>query len=104
MKGTKKSAAGRLFYTFGTILLLTIITVCAVNFAKNGRAFEIPLLSTVTGTAANTTPGAIKSTDDFKTIKYKKPETKNTSSTGKKSGGKATATPAPKVQPPAVNP
>lgn len=108
MKGKKKSAAGRLFYTFGTILLLTVIAICAINFAKNGRAFERPLLSAVTGTAADTTSEAVKSADDYKTIKYKKPETKSpsksTSSSGSKSSGKAAATPSPKVKPPVVDP
>jgi hypothetical protein len=98
MKGTKKSAAGRLFYTFGTILLMALVTVCATNFTKDGRAFEMPLLSAVTGTAGQTTSGAVK------TIKYKKPVAKSTTSSGKKSGGKATATPSPKVQQPVVNP
>jgi hypothetical protein len=104
MKETKKSAAGRLFYTFGTILLMALVTVCATNFTKNGRAFEMPLLSAVTGTAGQTTSGAVKSTVDYKTIKYKKAETKSTSSAGKKSSAKAAATPAPKVKQPVVNP
>lgn len=32
-----KSAAGRLFYTFGTIFLIAVITVCAMNFSKDSR-------------------------------------------------------------------
>ena len=104
MKGTKKSAAGRLFYTFGTILLLTVITICSINFSRNGRVFEMSLLSAVTGTTTHTTSGAVKNADDYKTIKYKKPVTKSTtksaSSGGSKSGGKKAALPSPKPTPP----
>ncbi|NLV36180.1 MAG: hypothetical protein GXY17_05855 [Clostridiaceae bacterium] len=32
-----KSAAGRLFYTFGTIFLLTVIMVCVLNFIQDSR-------------------------------------------------------------------
>ncbi len=108
MKETGKSAAGRLFYTFGTVLLMAVITVCSMNFAKNGRAFEMPLLSAVTGTAANAASDTVKSADDYKTIKYKKSATKSTSKTtssnNSKSGGKTHATPSPDAKQPVVNP
>jgi len=38
-KKKKLSAASMIFYTFGTILLMTVITICTVNFLRDGRAF-----------------------------------------------------------------
>ncbi|HEY8349798.1 MAG TPA: hypothetical protein PK767_08825 [Clostridiales bacterium] len=35
----KKSVAGMLFYTFSTILLLTLLIICIINFLRDGRPF-----------------------------------------------------------------
>ncbi len=37
-KRKKESAAGRLFYTFGTILLISVLIICTINFIKDSRA------------------------------------------------------------------
>lgn len=36
-----ESAAGMLLITFGTILMLTVITICTLNFIKDGRGYQI---------------------------------------------------------------
>ncbi|HOA55463.1 MAG TPA: hypothetical protein PK423_05585 [Clostridiales bacterium] len=41
MAGKRKiSVASMLFYTFGTILLLTLIIICILNFIRDGRPFR----------------------------------------------------------------
>lgn len=35
-----KSAAGILFYTFATVLLLAVIIVCVLNFRQDSRLFQ----------------------------------------------------------------
>lgn len=36
----KKSSAGeQIFYTFGTILLMIVVSICTLNFLRDGRAF-----------------------------------------------------------------
>lgn len=40
MSKQHKSAAGRLFYTFGTIFLLAVIMVCVLNFRQDSRLFQ----------------------------------------------------------------
>ncbi len=35
------SVAGTLLNTFGTILLLTVITICTLNFIKDGRGYQM---------------------------------------------------------------
>lgn len=37
MSENKKSVAGRLYYTFGTVFLMAVITVCAMNFLQDSR-------------------------------------------------------------------
>lgn len=106
MKEKKMTAVSRLFYTFGTVLIMALVTVCVMNYSKDGRVFQMPLLSAVSGTqATQSSAGAVQSSDNYKTIKYNKPVTKttskSTSSKGSKSAVKATPTPNPK---PAVNP
>jgi hypothetical protein len=39
-KRRKKSVAGMLFYTLGTILLLTLLTICTMNFIRDGKLFK----------------------------------------------------------------
>ncbi len=88
---------------------MAVVAVCTVNYAKDGRAFQIPTLSAVTGAAdAGTTSGAVKTSDEYKTIQYNKASTKSTSKTtssktGKsaagKSGSKAGTAAAPSAKP-----
>lgn len=40
-KKKNESAAGILFNTFGTILLLTMIAICAINFVRDGRGYHM---------------------------------------------------------------
>ena len=42
MSGKKgASVAGTLLNTFGTILLLTVITICTLNFIKDARGYQM---------------------------------------------------------------
>jgi hypothetical protein len=71
---------------------MAVVAVCTVNYAKDGRAFQIPTLSAVTGAAdAVTTSGAVKTSDEYKTIQYNKASTKSTSKTTSSKTGKSTA-------------
>ncbi|NLK86204.1 MAG: hypothetical protein GX279_01755 [Clostridiaceae bacterium] len=40
-KNKNESVAGVLLNTFGTILLLTVIIICTLNFIKDGRGYQI---------------------------------------------------------------
>lgn len=40
-KKKNESAAGLLINTFGTILLLTVIIICTLNFIRDGRVYQI---------------------------------------------------------------
>lgn len=109
MNKKKKSVAGRLFYTFGTIFFTAVLAVCAMNFARDGRAFQAPLLSTAAGASDNKdTISTTKTSEDYKTIKYNKSNSKTSSkantaskpSTGSKSSGKGTADSGTKTPPP----
>lgn len=40
-KKKNESAAGMLLITFGTILLLTVVTICTLNFIKDGRGYQM---------------------------------------------------------------
>jgi hypothetical protein len=40
-KNKSESVAGVLLNTFGTILLLTVIIICTLNFIKDGRGYQI---------------------------------------------------------------
>ena len=74
MSKNKKSVVSRLFFTFGTVFLVSIIAVCTINFARDGRVFQAPLLSAANGvTGGQGTAGTENKTDDYKTIKYNKP-------------------------------
>lgn len=111
MKEIKGSVAGRLFYTFGTVLLMAVVTICIMNYTKDGRVFQMPLLSAVAGTqTVQSSAGAITDSDKYKTIQYKKPVTKasvkstSNSSKNSKSPAKSAPTPAPKAQQPVAEP
>jgi hypothetical protein len=76
----RKSVAGRLFYTFGTIFMMAVITVCAMNFSKDARIMNRPA---VTASTESTSPKQDKSSDKEQT------GTKQTG-TGKSNAGQTT--------------
>ena len=112
MKKKGKSVTGRLFYTFGTVFFAAIFAVCAMNFAKDGRAFQMPLLSAALGASANQgTTVAAAASNEYETIKINKsvPKTSSKSSSNTKSSSgskpsqdKGAATSGTKAQPPAA--
>ncbi len=45
MSKNRKSVAGRLYYTFGTVFLMAVITVCAINFSQDSRIVNRPAVT-----------------------------------------------------------
>ena len=91
MKKKKVSVAGRLYYTFGSMLLAAVVIVCAVNFSNDGRRFEksLPVIASESSAQGSSNDGEESSPDSIKTLKYtKKTESKPAS------GGKKTKTEA----------
>ena len=85
----KKSVIGRLFYTFGTLFFATVVAVCVMNYAKDGRAFQASLLSAIAGASeSKDTTGKTKTSEDYKTIKYSKSNSKTTSKSSSKTVSK----------------
>lgn len=80
MSKNGKSIAGRLFYTFGTLFIAAIFAVFAINFEKDARVFQEPLLS-----ASTVNTAAEKEKTQTKTLKFKK------STTATATKGKSTA-------------
>lgn len=89
----RKLVAGRLFYTFGTIFMMAVITFCAMNFSKDSRIMNRPA---VTASTESTSAKPDKSPDNEQT------GTKQTEDK-KKNTGKATAKPAKTGQDSTVN-
>lgn len=75
MSENKKPAKGRLYYTFGTILLMAVITVCAMNFIQDSRLLNKPAVAASTNVTANI-PAASGKTPAGKDGGTKNPETK----------------------------
>lgn len=93
MSKKKKSVVSRLFFTSGTIFLVSVIAICTINFARDGRAFETPLLSAAAGITGNRdTTGTAKKTEDYKTIKYNKPSSKTSSKSSSNTASKSPST------------
>ena len=67
MDKKKKSSLNALFYTLGTLVLVVFVVIVSINFMKDARVFQKPLLSTAAD--KKTTSG----TEGYKTIKYQKP-------------------------------
>lgn len=90
MSKNRKSAASRLYYTFGTIFLMAVITVCTMNFIKDSRIMNKPTVAAAkvneTGAAANT---GSKTAANGKTVDGKDGGTKKTETkpTGAKPSG-----------------
>lgn len=86
-KNKKRSNTGeRLFYTFGSIFLAAIITVCAINYKRDGRYAQAAFAQANTG-ASTAQPATItiKIPEDSGTTKS------NTSKTAVKASSKETA-------------
>lgn len=97
MSKNRKSAAGRLYYTFGTIFLMAVITVCTMNFIKDSRIMNKPVVAAAAkvneaGVAANTDSKTNEGKDDGKDGGTKESETKST-------GTKSTGTKPAKTKP-----
>lgn len=94
-KNNKKS--NRIFYIIGTMVLVVMLSFTVVNFLRDSRLLEKPVLSKV----ADKSSADSKSTapDGYKTLKYKK-----STDTGK-TKSKPAKTPKPATKPtPTVTP
>ena len=85
----RKSVAGRLFYTFGTIFAVAVLVVCVMNFVRDARVLQGSLSSAMTVYSDDqNAAGTEKTSTDYKTIQYKKSETKPSSETKSKNASK----------------
>ncbi len=63
MNKADKSSASRFFYSFGTVFLFAVLTICIINFTRDGRIFEkaTPVVKTeTTSSSPSKTEGTIK--------------------------------------------
>ncbi len=64
MSKASNSSASRFFYSFGTVFLFAVLTICIINFTRDGRIFDNTAAAAVkTETAsgsASTVEGTIK--------------------------------------------
>lgn len=100
------SSFGRFFYSFGTVFLFAVVTICAINFTRDGRVFQKPSVtvsadSTADKTAASgqnekKTTAASKPGAEAPSKTQVKPAAPNTPATGPNagSGGTGAAQPA----------
>lgn len=99
-----KSVAGILFYTFGTIFLMAVITVCAINFKRDSRFLQKPATTASAdvnegkGGPEKAQPEAVagaktnsdaKSSNDKTSKPVKKPSETNPAGSSEGSGGKS---------------
>lgn len=63
MSKNRKSATGRLYYTFGTILLMAVITVCIMNFFQDSRLMNKPAVAASANGTANVPTASAKAPD-----------------------------------------
>jgi len=90
MKKKKASLGGWLFYTFGTVLLLSLTAICIINFSRDGRVFQKPVLTAAKSLDGNTSKDNNKTDqDNEKTIKYTRSNGSKTASGEKKAGTKS---------------
>jgi hypothetical protein len=100
MSKRKNSGFIQIFYTIGTLVIVVMLVIVGINFARDARVLQKPLLST--STAKQDTSG---NPDGFKTIEYKKPAADNTKNTDKtKTTTKPADTRKPEPKPPAAAP
>lgn len=63
------------FLLFGTAVLVVMLVFVAVNFIRDARIFEQPVLSLAGGNEGGKGAGPSAKPDDYKTIQYKKSKT-----------------------------
>lgn len=100
MKNKNGKKSYKLLYIIGTTVLLCMLAVSSVNFFRDSRLLELPVLSKETG--SNGTNDKSEASSDFKTIKYKKPDESKKKGSGNskaKTSSKATSKPETKVTP-----
>jgi hypothetical protein len=95
MRKNSEKKSYKILYIIGSIALVFMLGFSSVNFAKDSRLLQAPVLSKV----ADNTAKEEKSTEDgYKTIKYKKSDSSSKSTSTKNKPTKTTkptATPKP---------
>ena len=79
MNKADKSSASRFFYSFGTVFLFAVLTICIINFSRDGRIFQKTAPAVKTETTSGS-PSAVEGTIKIDTSAPKTPK----KSTGKK--------------------
>lgn len=97
MRKDRKPTAGRLYYTFGTILLMAVITVCTMNFIQDSRIMNKPVVAAAKVNEAGVAANTGSKTNEGKDGGTKESETKFT-------GTKPTGTKPAKTKPADVKP
>ncbi len=108
-KKKRNSGFGILVNIIGMVLLVVMFTYVGVNFVRDARAFEKPLLTSDTNKKSvpvkNNTDNNATVDDNYGTIKYKKPASdssdisEKSSSSNKKSTSKSKKKTAPERTP-----
>ncbi len=88
MSENRRPAAGRLFYTFGTILLMAVITVCVMNFIQDSRLLNKPAVAASVNESANVPSAGSKTPANGKTPAKAKTTANAETPDGKDSGTK----------------
>ncbi len=89
-KSSNKSIS-KFLYIAGTVILVAMIGICAYNFAKDARTFQLSML--FPSTASKTDSGsADKSADSYSTLKYNKDSNDAGSNGSGVSGGSSGST------------
>ena len=100
MDKQKKSGLRQIFYMVGTLVITVMLVVVAINFVRDARILQKPLLSTSTPKHSDS-----GNSDGYKTIKYKKPMADSAKKTDKpKTNAAPVKTSEPAVVPPTTIP
>ena len=86
MEKANNSSAGRFFYSFGTVFLLAVLTICIINFSRDSRAFQ----KTVAAVTAETNSGSPSSVEGTIKIDTSKPKASSASPNRKQAKPAAT--------------
>ena len=70
----KKSVLDRIFILVGTLILIVVGAVVVINFVRDARVFEQSSLETAGGIQNKTMSDNSTKADEYKTLKYNKPE------------------------------
>ena len=96
----KKSGLRQIFYMVGTLVIAVMLVIVGINFVRDARILQKPLLSTSTPKKSDS-----GNVDGYKTIKYKKPAANSTKKPDKPKTSTAPAkTAEPAVVPPTTIP